>query len=261
MMRTLPYVPDIHERTILRHFGEERVKVGRRDPRFDGVRTYILCFSNRSGSNVLAECISKDARYGRARECLNGDEVVRVAEARKIGSFSDYLYSVVQTDMGTGRIFGLKASWQQLAFLITSGVMENCLHGAKVVHIRRRDVIGQAISLSIAKQTEQWASFLDSVGDKVEYRESEILEFVQAACNSNAMFDALFELHGMNPIRVVYEDLVRDFVGTTHEVWRGLNFFADVCEFDSDDIEMKRQSGSLNDVFRAKLLEAYALPA
>ena len=256
-MKTIPYKKCEHETAIVDFFGEENVYVGKKDNRFEGVNKYIICFANRSGSNVLAECISKDSRHGRAREFLNAEDVIGFSKKNEISTFADYLFWVLNNNSSGGRSIGLKASWRQLAFLIKTGVLSNCLYGVKFIHIHRRDAVAQAVSFSIASQTKKWASFQSGDSVEPEFNESEIVEFVRSSRYSKAMFETLFDLHGLDVYQIAYEDFVSSFSDSTLEVWKYLGFFSDLIPFDEQEITMRKQSGQLNDRFKNLIYSVY----
>ena len=87
-------------------------------------------------------------------EALNAEAVATRCEKWGVTNFPGYFQTLAERNKVP---FGVKASWDQLLMLLRWRIPQ--MHsGLKVIHIYRRDVVGQAISRDIAWQTGKWTS-------------------------------------------------------------------------------------------------------
>ncbi len=85
---------------------------------------YVICFTNRCGSNHLAQCLASDGRLMQAGEVLNQEAVINNALQHGFTSFDQYLTWLIKTQKGAHGVFGLKASAGQLLGLYNQGILE-----------------------------------------------------------------------------------------------------------------------------------------
>ncbi len=74
------------------------------------------------------------------------------------------------------------------------------------VWIRRQDVLGQAISLAIALQTEAWSTALPAKAKPV-YSRRKIMTRLDELASAEARWQVYFARNGIDPLVVWYEDL------------------------------------------------------
>lgn len=232
----------VHETKILRHFGREGVTVTQRDERFADVSPVLICFTNRSGSNTLAEDLSHLPTCGLGREMMNHQAVVQISTRKGFAHLSDYLHHILDTQDCERP--AIKLSVDQLLFLQASGVLEHCLYNARAIHIRRRDLLSQAVSFFIASVTKEWTSKHTRKDEPPEFNERRILKIMKNVSNANARFDMTLSILGLPKTVVFYED----HVSCRHESLSRLASFLgmDSAEFTLPE-KRKRQRQTSND--------------
>jgi LPS sulfotransferase NodH len=255
----IAYKATSHEKRIIEHFGAPGVRFNRRLAR-DGARTFVICFTNRSGSNLLAELISTNADFGRAGEYLNADGVLKLAARKKFKTLQRYLQWLHEARASKAGILGIKLAYQQLFFLARTGLMPGAFGDVRFVHIRRRDVLKQAVSLIIATQTKSWTSGQASQLDEasVNCDETRIARVIDRIHEANAKFRCFFDVYGIRPVEVIYEDLTANLEATGGRVIRELGF-AGVGEggVSAAALTLAKQSKELNEKFVSRFLRAY----
>jgi len=132
------------------------VRYGERGPIFE-MPLAILLFSNRSGSNLLAEHLTNSGRFAGFQEILNHDFVGSVVARHRMPTFPAYVEAIARDNCGDGAIFGVKSSTDQLAMLLRWNI-PGMFSEFKVINIERADLVRQAVSMSIAMQTGSWSS-------------------------------------------------------------------------------------------------------
>ena len=255
------HYPDGHARALRRYFG-------RAMPPDDEVRAlrdvlaqlkvlYVMCFTSRCGSHFLGQALASDGRLLRPGETLNANVVEQHATAQKLRSYEGYLSWLLPRARGRLGVAGVKASVGQLVALHNAGVLGDMGDRLRVIHMVREDVFDQAISLYIASKTRQWASWLGLHATPPAYNPGRLLAVAADLSAQNAAFRMLFQLWGITPCEVRYEA----FVAAPGPQLARLGDFLGVpgLSFDSAKISCERQSGPLNQTYKARLLRDFAL--
>jgi LPS sulfotransferase NodH len=228
------------------------------------VKIVFLCFTNRVGSNHLTDLLSL-AGYGVrvAEEDFNSSTVLASAKAHKLQEFDAYLERQLNATKKNGTCVW-KIGAAQLLWLANRGFVPDFFSQAGYLFLRRRDKIAQAVSLYKANKTGQY------VGGPANGEEPE-LEFDKEQI-ARALFDILrwefhfsyfFELHGIKPFELWYEDLVADPRSSIQQVsdWLGCGEapWLDIDAVDSSRFFIKKQSTKENGRVMEEMREAFAL--
>ncbi len=90
----------------------------------------------------------------------------------------------------------------------------------RFVHLRRRDVVAQAVSWTKALQTHYWhpGEVVEPGGGPPHYDDELIARLVAAIEKFEAGWTRWFTSHGIAPCQVVYEELAADPLRTAHHV-------------------------------------------
>jgi len=152
----------LHERRIATQFAG-RCRFAGDAPVF-ARRLILLGFTNRSGSTLLAEYLRQSGRVAGGMELLNHDIVATQVASHPADDFPVYITGLVHRLGGDdGDAFCLKASWDQIAMLYRWNIPA-MFRSTRMIHIRRADVVGQAVSHAIADQTKSWTSQQHAAG-------------------------------------------------------------------------------------------------
>lgn len=217
------------------------------------INCVILAFVNRSGSNYIADALKTTGRFAGFEEILNDPVMRRLASAYNTSAFGEYLKRVHQEQVGTSaRIWGLKAAWFQIAMLMRTKAIPNLL-SPKVVLVRRKDVVGQAISFLIAEQTQRWTALQE--GNKsvdIKYDGARILNHLRSMYNSYAMLDQVVALAGLPTYTITYEDFIDRPNGVLADLGIGLTGQALLPRM--ENLKLSLQRNDLNQEFRLRFL-------
>jgi trehalose 2-sulfotransferase len=194
--------PDLHETRLRQHFGDQvRFLPGERI----GDRLAILLFTNRSGSNLLADYLVKTGRFSGLTELLNWEDATAIATRHGITRFPDLLRNIYLHNTADGRLFGVKASANQLLTLHRWGALA-AFDSVRIIRITRRDLIAQAVSLSIARQTGQWTADLPAQAPAA-FRPDDILTEADTIAEQLRLQDIILATLDLPVLDVTYEDL------------------------------------------------------
>lgn len=244
--RTSPFEKRVssHEKEILKFFGASECFVDEPDRRFDEFAGFLILFTNRSGSNAIAEDIAKLPQCGHARETLNSSMVLRKSREQGFSAFSDYIYYVCKDQNSLTP--GIKVSIDQLLFLYESGLLKYCLSRFKIISIQRRDVLSQAVSFFIANTTKQWKSSQSPVAREPDFDAEKILSIMKAISSQNAKMHGFLSLLGTKYHEVVYEDYFADPVGSLEDISQFLGIQENNFNFYDDKRKLKKQASAIN---------------
>jgi|GEM_PF-1866880 len=216
----------------------------------------IACIGGRTGSYFLAE---RMLRHGAViTEGFLETRIFNVCKRRRLSGLQDYCERHLQENAVNG-VFGFKGGFGSLTTLILAGEFPDHLDDWKFVHLSRTDTLKQAISFVIAKENKSWRSFEPIKKDLIDddYDGARIAEEVKSIANQGRVWEEVYRLFGIDPLRIVYEDLAADPVAVTAAVaaYVGLKgppitdprFFANP--------PMERQASELNERWEARFLE------
>jgi LPS sulfotransferase NodH len=166
-------------------------------------RGYVICSEPRSGSTLLCEWLGSTGVFGRPREYFRtvGDSV---AIEKNPGGLADVLEQAA-TPNG---VYGMKLFSYHVDTTSKARWLGR-LPGARFIHLERRDLLGQAISLVRAWQTQQYYSHQNAHGS-LRYDRRAIQRHLMQLALANARWRTYFARNGLDVLWLVYEDIVRD---------------------------------------------------
>jgi LPS sulfotransferase NodH len=126
------------------------------------IHRYCILSSQRTGSTLLGRTLYETGLAGDPLEYFNPPLLVvarKQTEKPDLG-FSGFLKLIEKRRTSPNGIFGMKVHYHQLKqVLVTEERSAAFLRGFdKLIWIRRRDRVGQAISKVIAEKTQVWSS-------------------------------------------------------------------------------------------------------
>jgi LPS sulfotransferase NodH len=205
-------------------------------PDFD---SYLICATPRSGSTLLCGLLESSGVAGHPASYFNRRGLHDYAEAWAITRPRDgrideaYVRAALAAGKTSNGVFGGRIMAETLPELIDdlaaadpgSAATELELLSArlgrlKFVHLRRRDVVAQAVSYAKALQTHYWhpGEAVIPGGGSPHYDEELIGRLVAAIEKHEADWTRWFADNDIVPCEVVYEELSADPLGTAHTV-------------------------------------------
>ena len=236
--------PGVHEKAMRARFGDDVMFTGD-SPVFD-TPLYLLAFCNRSGSNLLASHLRSTRYFGGFHEQLNAVTVEKQSEIHNIATNPDYIRTMTAHHMGNNKVYGFKASWDQMMMLLRFGI-DRMYTGVQVIHITRADVLKQAISYHIAVQTKQWTSKQDGLDVEPVYDAHQITRLMEESARSEMAVRQICAMLDIPRMHVRYETLVRDPEAVVQRAAR----FADtnLGKWRPKEPPIQKQSNEINNVF------------
>lgn len=248
----IEYYPSSHETEIVDHFGGESAFLGPYMPGQESVRADVfLGFVNRSGSNLFAQSLASTGETARAEECFNARHVIARSAAWGVTDFRSYCRELRRRSATPEGVFCAKVGASQLFFLRKYLLIPQIFRRARYILIRRRDILAQAISYSIAAQTNAWTSGGALDERQVRYDARDISKKIRHIAESYAAFEAFFSVYDLPHHVVFYEDLVASPERVVREALRFLGLDSEK-PYDPSAITLRRQTTWLNEEFERR---------
>lgn len=173
---------------------------------------YVICILPRCGSTFLAYLLKENRYYGMPHEWFNKETFDDIIKEGLAGSLDEYLSFLWKTYSSETGIFGMQVSYPQLTFLQEVAPIENVLgENIRWFYLVRENIVAQAVSLYIAKQSGYFHSFMEKpAGMDVAYDPQPIKDDIDMLIDQEAAFETLFSARSNCPVRLSYESMLKD---------------------------------------------------
>jgi len=218
------------------------------------LRGYAICTTPRSGSNFLCTLLEGTGRLGHPVEYFN-------ARARRRRGLADYpedpelqLNKVLDLGVTPNGVYGLKIfafQFDEVKATRWSEVLPNL----SFVHLERDDLLGQAISMVRAAQTDQWRSD-EPISGEAHYDPAAIGKALRAAAMDQARWRFWFARTGIEPVRLRYEEIIDDPQPAVDAI-AALVDVAAPLSVRAGDAPVSVQRDALSEQWRARFIREY----
>ena len=203
-----------------------------------GFDSYLVCATPRTGSTLLCGLLTSSGVAGRPASYFNRRSLQQYADDWLVPRPPDeridetYVRAALVAGTTANGVFGGRIMAETLPELL--GDLAAHAPGAKTevdllgahfgrlefVHLRRRDVVAQAVSWAKALQTHFWhpGEAVEPGGQDPRYDEVLIGRLVATIETFEADWTSWFAAHGIVPCEVIYEELAADPLETTRRV-------------------------------------------
>jgi trehalose 2-sulfotransferase len=252
--------------------------------RTEGI-SYLVCATQRSGSTLLCELLKGTEVAGvpdeffealrstglprQPRQYFEDPDQADIAERlaptdpgrpEQPGDFEGWFAYALRLGTSRNGVFGAKMMWNYfddfrgrvrelpgLESVTFNQALEILFPHLRIIFVRRRDKVAQAVSLWKAIQTQQWRNDNENSRDawRAEYHYRALKHLVNELHRWDARWEDWFHATGREPIRVIYEEFVGARAATVGRVLDSLGI--EPRELGGDKGPMKRQANNLSD--------------
>ena len=170
---------------------------------------YAICGVARSGSSWFCKALASTGKLGRPEDTFSTPYQRRLFGPDYPADRARQIRRVLTLGATRNGVYGVKVFPPQLARLGLEVSWTHDLPGLRFIHWRRRDLLGQALSLYRAFETLQWRSTLEALGE-VDYDGAAILETLKRVARQDARWEVYFARNDLVPLRLDYEDAMED---------------------------------------------------
>ena len=236
------------------------------------IRSYVICCVQRTGSWLLAHTLADTGYAGRPSDYFGDEE--RENNAREWGLPPDDLTAYVRAvrDKATtpNGVLGSKLMFNVFDSLRSSlrppagtdaglAFMRTAFPDAQFVWLRRADKVRQGISWWRAAVTDQWGLRPDQEAGQPAPDVEQMVALVRLAEWCEDGWRQWFASTGIQPYKVVYEDLARDRLAVAN----GVLEFLHLPRLDADHlppVRYRRQADSLTETYADLVRSAMSPP-
>jgi trehalose 2-sulfotransferase len=199
-----------------------------------GPLSYLLCGTPRTGSTLLCGLLTATGVAGRPESYFRQPD--EPAWARRLGvpvagdgSF-DYRWFVraVRVAGSTPNgVFAARVMWGTMQRIVDGldaspprrdlDVLVDAFGPLRMVHLRRDDVVGQAVSWARAEQTGYWQEG-DRSSAQARFDFGQVADLVRTIREHNAAWSTWFAEQGVEPHSVTYEEVTGNPRQAVHEI-------------------------------------------
>lgn len=240
--------------------------------------SYLVCGVQRSGSGWLCEGLRSTGVAGVPSEyympAFSGSDALDLgiagfedsawARERGVTTWPDFLAATLQEGRTANGVFASKLQWNGFEPLLEklrtytpyggTATIRQLLGRAfgkpRYLYLTRRDRVRQAVSWALAGQTGHAASTQAAQHAPLAEPsfDPELLDdLLRLIRKEEAGWASLFDVLGVEPLRLVYEDWSEDLPGTVDAIFRWLEVPASRNAFDPSQMTLERQATALNE--------------
>jgi LPS sulfotransferase NodH len=220
-------------------------------------KTILLCSGERTGSHLLARHMATTGVLGRPYEYFNTNGM-RFHFPEYPENIPNQFRCAKHLSTTSNRVFALKMDWWSMQCIVPHLRLFDS-EELYFVYLSRDDLLGQAISLAKARQTNFWASSRHALALPVapRYDGDQLVRLLQELVEFRNRWEIYFAKNGIFPLRLTYEAVVEDAQRAVGQIAT----FVGVPEpaiLDSEEFYVfSRQSDSVNIEWRTKFLSQF----
>ena len=201
----------------------------------------VICATPRTGSSLLCGLLASTGVAGIPESYFRREDEGAWAQrwglpARAgVRDFGDFVRHALAAGHTANGVFGVRIMWGTMDELVAKlrapseddastdlDVLTRTCGPTHFIHLRRADVLAQAVSWSRAEQTGVWFEEVDAPGDapaaRPDFDRNAISDLIQTIEEHNQAWRDWFDANGIDAYDVRYEDLAADPVATTQRV-------------------------------------------
>jgi len=220
-------------------------------------KTLIVASTGRSGSHMLGHALQTTNHFGFPLEYTNPSNYKEWA--KRLGEFDlkEMIGEIKRKRTSPNGVFGIKIHYSHVNEMYGGfeGV-QTIFPDAYYVLLTRKDVLKQAVSLAIARQTGVWISGQKSRCLDPQYRFKNIDACLREVILDSAAWRFTLAANGCKFIEMNFDQVKTDLS-------KAINIIADFMAVDISDMNfprqqvLKRQSGELNIEWEKKYLAEF----
>ncbi len=198
--------------------------------------SYLICASPRSGSSLLAGVLRSSGVAGRPEEYFWRGDVPSWRERWGVRTDAEYLTAALEAGTTPNGVFGARIMWAYLddvAKLVAratriageaSAVLASAFPDLRIVLLRRRDRVAQAVSWAKAEQTGVWYKGDTRGPQRLPSFDADLIHrLLEAVEEAERGWSSFVNDAAVDTLELTYEELARDPIAAG---WSVLGFLS-----------------------------------
>jgi trehalose 2-sulfotransferase len=196
--------------------------------------SYLICGTPRTGSTLLGSLLASTGVAGRPESYFREPDKARWARELGVpihpdGSFDyrRFVDAAVRAGSTPNGVFGARIMWGTMEVLTRGlsaahhepdlAVLQRSFGPVRLVHLRRLDVVEQAVSWARAEQSGYWQRG-DVRSGEPQFDPGLLHSLMGTIEAHEAAWRSWFDRQGAHPLEVTYEGLIDDRRGTVERI-------------------------------------------
>jgi len=226
-------------------------------PRVDKAsKILIIASTGRSGSHMLGHALQKSNCFGFPLEYANPSNLAEWKKRFGIDTFDKVLAEIKYRRTSSNGVFGIKIHYNQIDQFDGFKHLKEIFPDAYFVHLSRKKVLKQAVSMSIAQQTGVWISGQTPKNDNPQYSYKAIDRTLRQIIQDNASWQYILEANACNYIQMDFDFVRNNLALSIQKIAEFMKVDVDLESIPTEQIT-KKQSNKLNEEWENKFLTDY----
>ena len=226
------------------------------DP-FEGIETKVfLACTSRSGSTYLGQLLGCSPEFPELRENLKPWWFEWAQKRKNAKSLVGAIREIVKHH-SSGSVYGLKSEFDHLIRLFQIGEFPKNLRKWKWVFLKRRNKVGQAISIVKAMQTRKWVSGGEIKGTPAreeDYDRKRIQQALIAIERKNSLWKSFLDENEIPFFEIDYEEVETNRLSSIKNIY-GFIGFTGSTEFNFSKIKAEKMRDNISENWEKKFRE------
>ena len=219
-------------------------------------KTLIIASTGRCGSHMLGHALQKTKCFGFPLEYINYNNFIEWQKRFNKTALKDIVDEIQQCRTSPNGVFGIKLHYSHIKRCGGFRYLEDYFPNPYFVHLSRSNVLQQAISLSIARQTGVWISGQEATSKKRAYDFDDITSCLRETIIENASWSFVLSASGCNFIEMDFDLVKRNIPSAIQQI----------ADFMGEDVPRnmipheqvtQKQGNQLNLEWQKKYIDAY----
>ena len=222
----------------------------------DTRKTLIIASTVRSGSHMLGHVLHQTGGFGFPLEYGNKQNLAQWKQQTGESSTSECLKAVMQRRTSPNGVFGIKVHYSHLPVFGGLTGLSKLFPNPHFVLLTREDVMAQAVSLAVARQTGAWIAQQQQSGATPRYNFEDIDQGLRRILFENSSWRYTLAASGAKYMELNFDEVKANTANTVLRI-------ADFLEQDIDASRIpitpvtKKQSSELNQQWLNRFIEQF----
>lgn len=225
-------------------------------PRVDKpAKVLIIASTPRCGSHMLGHALHRTGCFGFPLEYTQPSNLAEWR--RRLAGCDDVLTEIQRRRTSPNGVFGIKIHYSHVSGYGGFQHVMRRFPDAYYMFLFRRDVLKQAVSLSIAQQTGVWISGQAPSGTTVEYDFDRINKCMRRVLLENAGWRYLFAAHGCRTMELEFDEVRDDIGAAVTRIGSFMDVSVDAEQIPADPVT-KKQGVDINKAWAERFLKDFS---
>lgn len=219
-------------------------------------KTLIIASTARCGSHMLGHALHKTNCFGFPLEYANSSNLSEWQKRLGISDFQGVMTELQRRRTSPNGVFGIKIHYSHIKKFGGFNNVVKLFPNAHYVLLSRKDILKQAVSLSIASQTGVWISGQIPVNTNPEYNFNHIDKCLRDIILQNSSWKYTLAASGCNYIDMDFEYVRKNLVHSIEKISEFMDVKLENNEIPNEQVT-KKQSKNLNTEWAMKFISEY----